>query len=106
MVNVKSVPASLNDIHTKYDEEIQSLNLPKHLSSSKVDETNDNVDRRNIFILDCYISRLRNTIFMSDIIINKLTKDNPDLLKTVLESINQEQQEKNQEKNQSFTEID
>ena len=103
MVNVKSVPTTLNCVFKKYDEEIQSLNLPKHLCSSKDDETNDDVDRRNIFILDCYISRLRNTIFMSDIIINKLTKDNPDLLKEVLQKINDEQE---QEKNQSFTEID
>jgi hypothetical protein len=102
MVNVKSVPTTLNDIHTKYDEEIQSLNLPKHLSSSKDNETNDDVNMRNIFILDCYISRLRNTIFLSDIIINKLTKDNPDLLKEVLQKINDEQQQENQ----SFKEID
>jgi hypothetical protein len=103
MVNVKSVPTTLNCVFKKYDEEIQSLNLAKHLCSSKVDETNDDVDSRNIFILDCYISRLRNTIFMSDIIINKLTKDNPDLLKEVLQKINDDQE---QEKNQSFTEID
>lgn len=102
MVNVKLVPTTLNCIFDKYDEEIQSLNLPKHLCSSKVDEKNDDVNSRNIFILDCYISRLRNTIFMSDIIINKLTKDNPELLKEVLQKINDEQQDKNQ----SFTEID
>jgi len=100
MVNVKTVPTTLNCVIDKYNEEIQSLNLPKHLSSSKDNETNDEMTARNIFILDCYISRLRNTIFLSDIIINKLTKDHPDLLKEVLEKINQEQTQENQ----SFTE--
>jgi hypothetical protein len=100
MVNVKIVPTTLNCVFEKYDEEIHSLNLPKHLSSSKDDETNDEVIMRKVFILDCYISRLRNTVFLSDIIINKLTKDNPDLLKDVLEKINQEQKQDNQ----SFTE--
>lgn len=91
MVNVKSVPASLNDVFEKYYEEIESLNLPKNLRSSKDDETNDEMNMRQVFILDCYISRLRNTIFLSDMIIEKLTKDNPELLKEVLEKINQEQ---------------
>jgi len=91
MVNVKSVPTSFNDVFEKYTEEIQSLNLPKNLSAAKDDETNDEMNMRKVFILDCYISRLRNTIFLSDMIIEKLTKDNPELLKEVLEKISQEQ---------------
>ena len=91
MVNVKSVPASLNDVFEKYDEEIQCLVIPNHLKCGKDDETTAESDIRKVFILDCYISRLRNTIFLSDMIINKLTKDNPDLLKSVLENLNQEQ---------------
>jgi len=91
MVNVKIVPTSLNCVFNKYDEEIQSLNIPLHLKIKKKDENDEDTDRRKIFILDCYISRLRNTIFLSDVIIEKLTKDNPDLLKEVLEKINQEQ---------------
>jgi hypothetical protein len=92
MVNVKSVPTSLNDVFEKYDEEIQCLAIPNHLKCDKDDETNDEKDIRKIFILDCYISRLRNTIFLSDMIIQKLTQDNPDLLKEVLEKINQPQE--------------
>jgi len=88
MVNVKLLPTTLDCVFDKYGEEIQSLNLPKHLSSSKDDEE---TEKRKVFILDCYISRLRNTIFLSDMIIQKLTKDNPELLKEVLEKINQEQ---------------
>jgi len=100
MVNVKLLPTTLDCVFNKYDEEIQSLSIPNHLSSSKDNETIDEMTARNIFVLDCYISRLRNTIFLSDMIINKLTKDNPDLLKEVLEKINQEQTQENQ----SFTE--
>lgn len=90
MVNVKIVPTSLNCVFNKYDEEIQSLNIPLHLKIEKKDENDEDTERRKIFILDCYISRLRSTIFLSDVIIEKLTKDNPDLLKEVLEKINQE----------------
>lgn len=89
MVNVKQIPSTLKCVFQKYDEEIQSLNLPKHLTNEKNDETYETTEQREIFILDCYISRLRSTIFLSDIIIEKLTKDNPDLLKDVLEKINQ-----------------
>jgi hypothetical protein len=92
MVNVKSVPANIVDIFEKYDEEIQSLNIPIHLKNEKKDENVEQTEQRKIFILDCYISRLRSTIFLSDVIIEKLTKDNPDLLKEVLEKINQEQE--------------
>jgi len=91
MVNVKSVPTSLNDVFEKYDEEIQSLNLPNHLKIAHDNEDDEETEKRKVFILDCYISRLRNTIFLSDMIIQKLTKDNPELLKEVLEKINQEQ---------------
>lgn len=91
MVNVKSIPANILDIFEKYDEEIQSLNIPNRLRNEKKNENNEETERRKIFILDCYISRLRSTIFLSDVIIEKLTKDNPDLLKEVLENINKEQ---------------
>lgn len=91
MVNVKLVPTTLNSVFDKYDEEIQSLSIPNHLKTAQENEDDETTEKRKIFVLDCYISRLRNTIFLSDMIIERLTKDNPDLLKEVLEKINQEQ---------------
>jgi hypothetical protein len=91
MVNVKLLPTTLNCVFDKYDDEIQSLSIPNHLKIAQDNEDDEETEKRKVFILDCYISRLRNTIFLSDMIIQKLTKDNPELLKEVLEKINQEQ---------------
>ena len=91
MVNVKLVPTTLNCVFEKYDEEIQCLSIPNHLKTAQENEDDEITEKRKIFVLDCYISRLRNTIFLSDMIIQRLTKDNPELLKEVLEKINQEQ---------------
>ena len=85
MINIKMIPKNLNDIFIKYDEEFDTLHIKPEILN-EFNETTKN--EKDIFILDCYISKLRNAIFMSDLIIKRLTQDNPQLLEEALLKIN------------------
>ena len=80
MINIKMLPKNLKDIFIKYDEEFDTL----HIKEEILNEFNESTNEKDIFILDCYISKLRNAIFMSDLIIKRLTEDNPQLLEEAL----------------------
>jgi len=88
MINIKMVAKNLNDIFIKYDEEFDTLHIKKEILNEFNESTNDGKNEKDIFILDCYISKLRNAIFMSDLIIKRLTQDNPQLLEEALLKIN------------------
>lgn len=88
MINIKMLPKNLNDIFIKYDEEFDTLNIKIEILNEFNEDTNEVKNEKNIFILDCYISKLRNAIFMSDLIIKRLTQDNPQLLEEALLKIN------------------
>lgn len=84
MINIKMLPKNLNDIFIKYDEEFETLEI-KNETLTEFNE--DTKHEKDIFILDCYISKLRNAIFMGDLIVRRLTDDNPELLEETLKKI-------------------
>lgn len=87
MINIKMLPKNLNDIFIKYDEEFETLKTLQIKNELLTEFNEDTKHEKDIFILDCYISKLRNAIFMGDLVIKRLTQDNPELVDEALKKI-------------------